>query len=113
MGAVRSFRLPRALDAWFEQRLCAQPDVSASELLLALLHSGLRLKPGYMARHRQALEEFLQHADIPGFLLYHASLKDTFGETYVEHLERWLENDGIVIPRTAIAARAQSQTHEV
>jgi hypothetical protein len=95
MGPVRSLRLPRALDAWFEQRLCAEPSASASQLLLRMLHGGLRLKPGYMVRHRRALEGFVARADAPAYLLYRKALEETFGETYVEHLERWLETDGI------------------
>src|SRR5450631_1790709 len=56
-GKTRSTRLPRALDEWFTERLERHPEQSATELLLQLIHGGLRLREGYMAIHRRALEE--------------------------------------------------------
>ena len=47
---------------------------------MSLVHGGLRLRAGYMLVHRRMLEH---------------CLTDTFGTEYVEHLERWLEADGI------------------
>ena len=59
MGPTRSMRLPRALDTWFEERLARHLERSPSEVLVALVHGGLRLREGYMAIHRRVLEERL------------------------------------------------------
>ena len=94
MGSVRSLRLPLALDAWFEKRLCEDPQRSASEMLLELLHGGLRLRRGYMERHRAELESYAGRNDARGYADYRRALEQTFGATYVEHLERWLQAVG-------------------
>lgn len=71
----------------------AHPHRSASDLLVELVHGGLRLRDGYMSIHRYALEH---RAGDPGaYAEYRAALNDTFGSEYVEHLERWLEADGV------------------
>ncbi len=93
-GQTRSTRLPRALDEWFTERLERHPEQSASQLLVQLIHGGLRLREGYMAIHRHALEE----RGGPGttraeYVEYARCLADTFGPEYVAHLERWLEAD--------------------
>jgi hypothetical protein len=94
MGPTRSTRLPAALDEWLESRLALHRDKSVSEILLELIHGGLRLREGYMAVHRRVLEARL--ADEPAsFETYRACLLDTFGPQYVEHLDRWLEADGV------------------
>ena len=56
MGPTRSTRLPAALDEWLESRLMLHRDKSVSEILLELIHGGLRLREGYMAIHRRVLE---------------------------------------------------------
>lgn len=91
MGPVRSLRLPRDLDMWFETRLREYPDRSASGLLLEVFHGGLRLDRGYMQRHRQAVEALLRAHDIAGHATYRRALVDTFGLAYVEHIEKWIE----------------------
>ncbi len=95
-GQTRSTRLPRALDEWFTERLERHSERSASELLVQLIHGGLRLREGYMAIHRHALEE----RGGPGttsaeYAEYARCLADTFGREYVAHLERWLEADRV------------------
>ncbi len=95
MGPTRSMRLPRALDRWFEDRLERHPERSASELLVALLHGGLRLREGYMAIHRRVLEHYVLSGQNDVYGAYMRCLTDTFGPEYVEHLERWLEADGV------------------
>ncbi len=95
MGPTRSMRLPRALDRWFEDRLSRHPERSASELLVALLHGGLRLREGYMAIHRRVLEHYVLSGQGDVYGAYVRCLTDTFGPEYVEHLERWLEADGV------------------
>jgi len=91
MGSVRALRLPRALDAWFEARLRDRPTMSASALLLELVHGGLRLSPGYMARHRASLVRL--ENDPKGRCIYVDALRETFGLRYVEHLETWIEDE--------------------
>jgi hypothetical protein len=93
MGAVRSVRLPRALDDWLEERLERHPQRSPSEILVELIHGGLRLREGYMAIHRRVLEGHV--ASGAAYDAYVRCLDDTFGSQYVEHLERWLAADGI------------------
>ena len=90
---TRSMRLPVALDEWFESRMRAHPHRSASDLLVELVHGGLRLRDGYMSIHRYALEE--RSAAPAAYAEYRLCLSDTFGPDYVEHLERWLEADGV------------------
>ncbi len=76
------------------------PDRSVSEILLALIHGGLRLRDGYMAVHRRALEQRL-HGEPSDYATYRACLLDTFGHEYLEHLDRWLEADGVTKTTTA------------
>jgi hypothetical protein len=94
-GATRSMRLPIALDEWLEARMRAHPHRSASELLVELVHGGLRLRDGYMSIHRYALEERIGRPE--AYAEYRACLHGTFGPDYVEHLERWLEADGVTV----------------
>ena len=100
MGPVRSVRLPRALDEWLEERLARHRERSPSEMLVALIHGGLRLREGYMAIHRRMLE---QHAASGNgdYAAYARCLEDTFGREYVGHLESWLAADGILVPASA------------
>lgn len=98
MGPTRSTRLPRALDEWFAQRLDQHRERSASELLVQLIHGGLRLREGYMAIHRRALERHLAADEISDYATYLRCLADSFGLEYVGHLERWLQADGFVVP---------------
>ena len=97
MGPTRCTRLPRALDEWFTARLDLTPEKSPSELLVALIHGGLRLRDGYMAIHRHALEHYAVTAQGECYAVYRRSLLDTFGAEYVDHVERWLAADGIEI----------------
>ena len=99
-GPTRSLRLPLPLDAWFEERLMRENHRSVSDILVELVHGGLRLRHGYMAIHRRALEERLG-ADPAGYATYRACLLDSFGAQYVEHIERWLEADGVLKPIVA------------
>jgi len=69
-------------------------DKSVSEILLELIHGGLRLREGYMAIHRRVLEARIADG-AASYEAYRACLLDTFGPQYVEHLDRWLEADGI------------------
>ncbi len=101
LGVVRSLRLPRALDAWFEQRLRELPQRAASDLLLELIHGGLRLRPGYMTRHRQHLEQLLVERKLEAYAAYREALVQTFGERYSQHLDAWLKNDGVLVPERA------------
>ena len=75
--------------------MAAHPHRSASDLLVELVHGGLRLRDGYMSIHRYALEARV--AQPAAYAEYRASLHDTFGPDYVEHLERWLEADGVSV----------------
>ena len=96
-GATRSLRLPAALDDWFEARMSAHPHRSASELLVELIHGGLRLCDAYMSIHRYALEA---RATSPyDYAAYRACLSDTFGSEYVSHVEKWLVADGVTLTR--------------
>lgn len=97
-GPTRSLRLPHALDVWFLTRLDRKPEASPSEVLVQLIHGGLRLREGYMAIHRRALENALLGSDPERYHVYRACLMDTFGPDYVAHLERWLEAEGIPVP---------------
>ncbi len=93
LGVTRSTRLPAALDAWLEERIARDGNRSVSDILIELVHGGLRLREGYMAIHRRVLEQ--HRDDPPAFAIYRACLVDTFGRDYVEHLDRWLEADGV------------------
>jgi|SRR5580698_8435875 hypothetical protein len=97
MGPTRCTRLPLALDAWFAARLALTQGKSPSELLVALIHGGLRLRDGYMAVHRRALERYVAANQKTEYETYRNGLIDTFGPEYVEHVERWLAADGIVV----------------
>jgi hypothetical protein len=103
-GPTRSTRLPGPLDEWFQQRLDARRELSPSELLVTLIHGGLRLRDGYMAIHRRELEEYLASGQTASFETYVRCLLDTFGREYVEHLRRWLEADGFAAPAAGGAA---------
>lgn len=92
-GPTRSTRLPLALDRWFEERLEFHPASSPSELLIALIHGGLRLREGYMQVHRRTLERHLIAGRGDLYDSYLGCLLDTFGPDYVRHLERWLAAD--------------------
>jgi hypothetical protein len=89
--------LPRALDEWFATRLDLKPEASPSEVLVALIHGGLRLRDGYMAVHRRALEHYLATGQIEPLRVYRRCLLDSFGSDYVGHLERWLAADGLTL----------------
>ncbi len=104
MGPTRSARLPEALDSWFEERLRLRPESSSSEVLVSLIHGGLRLREGYMPIHRRALEHYVRSGHQEYYLTYVRCLLDTFGQQYVDHLERWLEADGIdpLVPSSSL-----------
>ena len=91
-------RLPLPLDEWLASRLALHPERSASEVLVALVHGGLRLREGYMAIHKRTLEAALRNGDGTGYAIYRRALDDTFGADYVAHVERWLEADGFSPP---------------
>lgn len=93
LGVTRSTRLPAAIDAWLEERIARDPNRSVSDILIELVHGGLRLREGYMAIHRRALEANRDAEEAR--VAYRACLLDTFGLEYVEHLDRWLDADGI------------------
>ncbi len=95
MGPTRSTRLPQALDDWFVERLERHTERSASEILVQLIHGGLRLRDGYMAIHRRALEQYVVANDLESYSTYVRALTDTFGIEYVAHIERWLAADGV------------------
>ncbi len=95
MGPTRSVRLPRALDAWFLERLAMHDERSPSETLVALVHGGLRLREGYMAIHRRVLEQLAVAGNEIAHQSYLQCLRDTFGIAYVEHLEQWLAADDV------------------
>lgn len=97
MGSTRSVRLPRALDEWFAERLDRHPERSSSELLVQLVHGGLRLREGYMAIHRRTLERLASPDRADAYAAYLACLVDTFGPDYVAHLENWLAADGVAV----------------
>ena len=85
----------------------AHPHRSASDLLVELVHGGLRLRDAYKSIHRYALEA---RADRPKTDAENrACLQDTFSSEYVEHVERWLEAEGvrIVTPACVFVATAQ------
>jgi len=96
MGPTRSTRLPRALDDWFVERLERNLERSPSEILVQLIHGGLRLREGYMAIHRRALEQYVVAEEPEAYATYVRALTDTFGLEYVAHIERWLAAEGLV-----------------
>jgi hypothetical protein len=98
MGATRSMRLPRALDEWFTERLGRHPERSSSELLVQLVHGGLRLREGYMAIHRRVLEDYVRAGEPLPYAAYVRCLLDTFGPDYVRHLEDWLVAESAAPP---------------
>ena len=98
MGPVRSTRLPGPLDAWLESRLMLHPHKSASEVLVELIHGGLRLREGYMAVHRRSLEALA--ADPQATAAYVRAIEDTFGSEYIDHLQKWLAADGVRTDQT-------------
>ncbi len=98
MGPTRSTRLPRALDEWFTERLERYSERSPSEMLVQLIHGGLRLREGYMAIHRRVLEHYITSGEAQVYAAYMRCLTDTFGPEYVAHLERWLAADRVVSP---------------
>ncbi len=98
MGPTRSVRLPQALDTWFLERLERQRERSPSELLVMLVHGGLRLREGYMAIHRRVLEHYVASGQTDVYRAYVRCLLDTFGAEYVDHLERWLAAEGVAGP---------------
>ncbi len=100
-GQTRSLRLPVALDDWFEARMRAHPHRSTSDLLVELIHGGLRLRDAYMSIHRYALEARI--ATPAAYNEYRLCLADTFGAEYVDHLERWLEADGVAVTAASAA----------
>jgi hypothetical protein len=99
VGPVRSMRLPTAIDEWFEARYRAHQHRSASELLVELIHGGLRLRDAYMSTHRYALETRITSPE--AYNEYKLCLLDTFGLTYVKHLESWLEAEGVIVKQLA------------
>ncbi|MDQ2907765.1 MAG: hypothetical protein M3R44_00260 [Candidatus Eremiobacteraeota bacterium] len=108
MGPTRSVRLPQALDAWFNDRLQLQRERSSSEVLVALVHGGLRLREGYMAIHRRVLEHYVRSSQNDVYRAYVRCLLDTFGPDYVDHLERWLAADGVTGPTLPVEEAAAS-----
>jgi hypothetical protein len=97
-GPTRSVRLPKALDLWFTARLERHAERSPSELLVQLVHGGLRLREGYMAIHRRTLEQLITAGQLDAYALYLRCLDDTFGPEYVVHLKNWLVAERIAIP---------------
>jgi hypothetical protein len=114
MGPTRSTRLPQALDEWFVERLERHSERSPSEVLVQLLHGGLRLREGYMAIHRRVLEDLIAAGSREPYVNYTRCLNDTFGPEYVAHLERWLTADGVrfddVASNGAVAAARPSES---
>jgi hypothetical protein len=86
-------RLPRALDEWFTERLARHAERSPSELLVQLVHGGLRLREGYMAIHHRVLEGHIVAGETESYAAYVRCLTDTFGTEYVAHLETWLKSE--------------------
>ena len=78
------------------ERLDRHPERSSSELLVALVHGGLRLRESYMAIHRRVLEHYVLSGQGDVYAAYVRCLNDTFGPEYVQHLESWLESEGVV-----------------
>lgn len=89
-------RLPLALDRWFAERLARERERSPSEVLVTLVHGGLRLREGYMAIHRRVLEHYLISGQSDVYAAYTRCLLDTFGPEYVAHMTEWLAADGVL-----------------
>ena len=70
---------------------------SVSEILVEAIDGGLRLREGYMAIHRRVLEE-RAGGDPAAYEAYRACLLPHVGPQYLEHLDRWLEADGVTQP---------------
>lgn len=107
-GPVRSLRLPRELDEWYEQRLRDDANRSASDILLEAVHGGLRLQTGYMNRQHGALRALVAANDRPGYESYVSALADSFGTAYVRHLEAWLAAEGIAPLDGAVSMAGES-----
>ena len=90
LGPVRSLRLPNAIDHWFEERLRDDPCRPASDVLLVLIHGGLRLRPGYMERQRSEILRLIGEDDQVGLDAYFMALHNTFNDAYVNHLKQWI-----------------------
>jgi hypothetical protein len=103
-GSVRSLRLPVELDRWFEVRLREEAQRPASDILLEAVHGGLRLQPGYMRRHRDALAALIAEEDAVRYESYVSALADSFGTAYVKHVEAWLAAGGFVRRTPCISA---------
>lgn len=112
MGPTRSVRLPLALDRWFGERLERHPERSSSELLVALVHGGLRLRESYMAIHRRVLEHYVLSGQDEVYGAYVRCLNDTFGPEYVQHLESWLESEGVVANSNHRSVEAEASRKE-
>jgi hypothetical protein len=95
MGPVRSFRLPGPLDEWLEERLALHLHKSFTEVIVELVHGGLRLREGYMPVQRRSLERLIREGDPAALDAYRLALEDTFGSEYLAHLDKWLAADGI------------------
>ncbi|MDQ2865943.1 MAG: hypothetical protein M3R51_06920 [Candidatus Eremiobacteraeota bacterium] len=93
LGPVRSLRLPRAIDRWFEERLRDNPARPGSDLLLVLIHGGLRLRSGYMENHQTEVAELLASGDDSALQAYLRALRDTFNDAYMQHLENWIASE--------------------
>lgn len=102
MGQTRSMRLPASLDRQLEERLMLERTRSSSDILVELVHGGLRLRHGYMAIHRRTLERLAQRGDAAAYQTYLRCLFDTFGQEHVDHLVAWLRADGIETPLAAV-----------
>ena len=98
MGPTRSLRLPRSLDEWFSERLERHRERSPSEVLVQLIHGGLRLREGYMAVHHCALEQLVRSGQAEVYAAYVRCLTDTFSAEYVAHLEDWLAAERVGWP---------------
>ncbi len=85
-GPVRALRLPLALDAWFEQRLREEPQRTGSEMLVELLHAGLRTRGRYFERHVATVARLLRSGDSARTSAYLLALQDTFGDEYLRHI---------------------------
>jgi len=70
-------------------------------MLVQLVHGGLRLREGYMAIHRRALERHVTAGELEEYAAYLRCLADTFGPEYVTHLEHWLAAERVAIPGDA------------
>ena len=84
-GPVRALRLPY-VDAWFEQPLREEPQRSSSELLLRVMHAGLRVRSGHFQRHVAALKKLSAEGAEGDLQTYLWALADTFDAHYVQHV---------------------------